>query len=76
MLDLLACETVLIDVKFIVLVQGAPEILFKCTDIDCYVQYVAQFPATEDVNMYFISQKASNQLKVTLKVASVFKKQV
>ena len=40
------------------------------------LQYVAQFPATKDVNMYSVPQKASNQLKLTLKVASVFKKQV
>ena len=31
---------------------------------------------TKDGNMYFVHQKASNQLKLTLKVASVFKKQV
>ena len=40
------------------------------------VQYSAQFPATKDVNIYFVPQKASNQLKLTLKVALVFKKQV
>ena len=40
------------------------------------VQYGAQFPATKDGNMYFVPQKASNQLKLTLNVASVFKKQV
>ena len=40
------------------------------------VQYVAQFPATKDVDMYFLPQKTSNQLKLTLKVASVFKEQV
>ena len=40
------------------------------------VQYGAQFPATKDGNVYFVPQKASNQLKLTLIVASVFKKQV
>ena len=40
------------------------------------VQYVAQLPATKDGNMYFVPQKASNQLKLTLKVASAVKKQV
>ena len=36
-------------------------------------QYGAQFPATKtDVNMYFVTRKASNQLKLTLKAASVF----
>ena len=40
------------------------------------LQYGAQFPATKDGNMHFVPQKASNQLKLTLIVASVFKKQV
>ena len=34
------------------------------------------FGTTKKINMYFVPQKASNQLKLTLKVASVFKKQV
>ena len=40
------------------------------------LQYVAQFPATKDVNLYFVPQKVFNQLKLILTVASVFKKQV
>ena len=47
-------------------------LLVKSTEIG--MQCMAQFPATKDVNMYFLPQKASNQLKLTLKVASAFKK--